>query len=335
MDAEIAKQIQSEDDVASTQDGLVFDPFNTANKEITLNEVQSILRRYGVDRRVHNLELYKRAFVHKSYTKRPAIENQAANITIVPCPDGCMTLKTKSNERLEFIGDGVLELVTKYELYRRFPKADEGFMTEKKIALVKNEHIGSLAYRMHLNNWFILSRSNEEKNGRTNLRKLGCLFEAFLGALFLDFSKESEEDHTGILSPAGFKVAQTFILNVYKAHVDWTAIISTDDNYKNILQVRVQKEFKTTPHYVELSDRDDETGYHMAVCLCLGQHIHEVTPANAVPFEKFGSFATIQAELALQRPMFVLLGESKHKVKKKAEQMACELAIEKLGKTTF
>lgn len=330
MDSELVKHLHNEDDVSSTQDGLVFDPFNSANKQITLNDVQSILRRYGVDRRIHNLELYKRAFVHKSYTKRPLIENQASNITIVPCPDGCMTLKTKSNERLEFIGDGVLELVTKYELYRRFPKADEGFMTEKKIALVKNEHIGSLAYKMNLNNWFILSRSNEDKKGRTNLRKLGCLFEAFIGALFLDFSKESEEDHTGILSPAGFKIAQTFILNVYKSHVDWTALISTDDNYKNILQVKVQKVFKTTPHYVELSERDDETGYHMGVCLCLGQQIHDVSPKAALPFEKFGSFSAIQAELALQRPVFVLLGESKHKVKKKAEQMACELAIDKL-----
>lgn len=330
MNVESTKQLQNEDDVASTQDGLVFDPYNSANKEITLNDVQSILRRYGIDRRVHNLDLYKRAFVHKSYTKRPTIENQAANITIVDCPHGCMPLKTKSNERLEFLGDGVLELVTKYELYRRFPKADEGFMTEKKIALVKNEHIGSLAYRMQLNNWFILSRSNEEKKGRTNLRKLGCLFEAFIGALFLDFSKETEEDHNGILSPAGFKIAQTFILNVYKAHVDWTALISTDDNYKNILQVKVQKEFKTTPDYVELSERDDETGYHMGVCLCLGQQIHEVTPAQAVPFEQFGSFAAIQTELAQQRPVFVLLGEGKHKVKKKAEQTACEIAIEKL-----
>ena len=47
---------------------------------------------------------------------------------------------------LEFVGDGVLELITKYYLYRRFPKANEGFMTEKKIAIVKNESIGKLAY---------------------------------------------------------------------------------------------------------------------------------------------------------------------------------------------
>jgi dsRNA-specific ribonuclease len=51
-------------------------------------------------------------------------------------PDNCVPLFTKSNERLEF-GDGILECITKYCLYKRFPKENEGFMTEKKIALVK------------------------------------------------------------------------------------------------------------------------------------------------------------------------------------------------------
>ena len=96
---------------------------------------------------------------------------------------------TKSNERLEFLGDGILEAIVKYYLYRRFPKENEGFMTEKKIALVKNEAIGRLAYEMRLNKWLVISRHAEEKKTRTNLKKLGCLFEAFLGALFLDHNK--------------------------------------------------------------------------------------------------------------------------------------------------
>ena len=183
------KSITQDGDVISEDGNLVFDPFNSENREITLNEVQYILKTYGVTAKVNNLDLYKRAFVHKSYTKRPVIENTDANITIVDKPADCIALKTKSNERLEFIGDGVLELITKYNLYRRFPKADEGFMTEKKIALVKNEHIGRLAYEMKLNKWLIMSRHAEEKKTRTNLKKLGCLFEAFLGALFLDFNK--------------------------------------------------------------------------------------------------------------------------------------------------
>ena len=85
-------------------------------------------------------------------------------------------------------------VLPEYYLYRRFPKENEGFMTEKKIALVKNESIGKMAYEMGLNRWYIISQNAEEKKTRTNLKKLGCLFESFLGALFLDFNKISIHD---------------------------------------------------------------------------------------------------------------------------------------------
>ena len=140
------KAIRHDDDVVREEDGLVFNPYNPLNVEITLNDVQSILKEYDVPPLIVNIDLYKRAFIHRSYTKRPAFENLQQNITIVPKPEDCMPLKTKSNERLEFLGDGILELVTKYYLYRRFPKENEGFMTEKKIAIVKNEAIGRIAY---------------------------------------------------------------------------------------------------------------------------------------------------------------------------------------------
>ena len=100
--------------------------------------------------------------MHKSYCKRPKLENEENGIIIAEKPDNCMRLRTKSNERLEFLGDGVLECITKYYLYRRFPKENE-VMTEK-IALVKNESIGKMAYEMGLNKWYILSANAEEKN---------------------------------------------------------------------------------------------------------------------------------------------------------------------------
>ena len=53
-------------------------------------------------------------------------------------------------------------------------------------------------------------------------------------------------------------------------------MIRNDDNYKNILQVRIQKEFKVTPDYLEVCMHNSETGYHMGVYLCLGQPIHSV-----------------------------------------------------------
>ena len=186
MELATEKVLLQDGDINKEEEELIFDPFNERNKEITVQQIQKILTTYGVPDRVHNVNLYKRAFVHKSYVKRPVLENEANEVTIAERPDNCLKLKTKSNERLEFLGDGVLECITKYYLYRRFPKENEGFMTEKKIALVKNETIGKMVYDMGLNKWYIISKNAEEKKTRTNLKKLGCLFEAFLGALFLD-----------------------------------------------------------------------------------------------------------------------------------------------------
>ena len=128
--------ITNDDNIISSEE-LVFNPYNPINKEIQITNVQQLLNNYGIFAKPYNLELYKRAFIHRSYTKKPKAENELSNITISEQPDNCLPLKTKSNERLEFIGDGVLECITKYYLYKRFPKADEGFMTEKKLLLLK------------------------------------------------------------------------------------------------------------------------------------------------------------------------------------------------------
>lgn len=309
----------------------IFNPYNPLNQEIKLENIKQILKLYGVNYEIDNISLYQRAFVHKSYTKRPSIENENSDIQIVDKPFDCLPLKTKSNERLEFIGDGVLELITKYYLYRRFPKADEGFMTEKKIALVKNEHIGKLAYEMKLFKWFIISKHTEEKNTRTNFKKLGCLFEAFLGALFLDVNKLSIKDENKwfeniFVTGPGFQMCQIFIENIFEKHVDWTNLINNDDNFKNRLQVLIQKEFKTTPHYLEI-EHDMEIGYKMGVYLCLGKEIHQVNQEDAILFENIKSFDNIQNIFEQNENVFVLLGIGLHKIKKKAEQIACDEAI--------
>ena len=329
--------LQDGDVSKNQQEELIFDPYNPNNKSITEKQVCDILTKYGVPDKVHNFKLYERAFVHRSYVKRPHLENLENGITIVDRPDDCMKLKTKSNERLEFLGDGVLECITKYYLYRRFPKENEGFMTEKKIALVKNESIGRMAYEMGLNNWYILSKNAEEKKTRTNLKKLGCLFEAFLGALFLDFNKISIKDEGKwfkdvFVTGPGFQIAQTFVENIFEKHVNWTDLLQTDDNYKNILQVKIQKEFKVTPCYMEISEPDEEEGYHMGVYICIGESIVNLTHSDFVPFSHYGSFAKMQLVLESEEKLFVFLGEAKHKIKKKAEQCACKEAITQIEK---
>lgn len=332
---EYEKSIMHDDDIIKGEDGLIFNPFNPLNVEISLNDVQSILTKYGLPGTVTNMKLYKRAFVHRSYTKRPQLENTLQNITIVEKPEDCLPLHTKSNERLEFLGDGLLELVTKYYLYRRFPKENEGFMTEKKIAIVKNEAIGRIAMEMHLNKWLILSKHAEEKKIRTNLKKLGCLFESFLGALFLDFNKIEVKDSDGwfqnmFVTGPGFQMVQKFIENIFEKHIDWIALIQNDDNYKNILQVKIQKEFKVTPHYLEM-EHDPDNGYRMGVYLCLGQPIYNVQIKNAIPIDALKTFKSVQEYISSNNDkIFMFLGEGTHKIKRKAEQIACNEALQKI-----
>jgi dsRNA-specific ribonuclease len=318
-------------DIVKTEEGLIFNPYNQLNIKVSRSDIETILKTYNIPPFTHNIELYQRAFVHVSYTKRPDYENRNQNIKIVECPPDCIPLSTKSNERLEFLGDGILEAVVKYYLYRRFPKADEGFMTNKKIMLVKNESIGRIAYEMGLNKWLLISKHSEEKGNRTNLKKLGCLFEAFIGALFLDFNKFQLHDEEKwfeelFVCGPGFQMAQKFIENILEKHVDWEKLIMNDDNYKNLLQVRIQKEFKVTPEYL-IIENNTEIGYKMGVYLCLGQKIHSLLPENAENIENYHNFQEIKDQLKQQGKLFLYMGCGQHKIKIKAEQIACQIAL--------
>ena len=334
---EVNENITIDDDIRIEHDEngkeiYIFDPYNPLNKAISKSTIENFLKKYGIDAPIHNTELYKRAFIHRSHLKRPNIENEKNNVQIVPKPHDCLPLNSKSNERLEFVGDGVLEAITKWLLYNRFPKENEGFMTEKKIALVKNESIGRMAYEMGLHEWLVLSKHAEQKQIRTNLKKLGCLFEAFLGAIFLDFNKiEVKDEHNWFsnvfITGPGFQMAQIFVDKVYENHVDWINLIRNDDNYKNILQVRIQKEFKVTPDYLEECEHNSEKGYHMGVYLCLGQPIHSVTINDCKNISEFSTFENIHQYRCMHGKVLINLGKGLHKIKKKAEQIACEEAL--------
>lgn len=329
VDKSILNDIQN--DITIEENKLIFNPFNPLNKEIQLSNVQAILTKYGIPDKVHNLKLYRRAFIHESYVKRPELDNKELGLTIVERPHDCLPLSTKSNERLEFLGDGVLELVVKYYLYRRFPKADEGFMTDMKIALIKNEHIGKIAYEMGLHKWLIISKWAEEKGSRTSLKKLGCLFEAFIGSIFLDFNKISIEDKENwfenvFICGPGFQMVQIFVENVLETHVDWTKLVSTDENFKHQLQIRIQKIFKTTPNYLQI-ERNQQDGYRMAVYLCLNQNFYKANKDSAINYNEFGSLEAIQEKSAIGEALLVKFAEGTHKNKRKAEQIASQESI--------
>ena len=330
-------------DVTATTEGtFVYNPYNSKNIQISRQDVLGLLEKYGLPPIINNFELYKRAFVHSSYVKNPEyIHGKTINISdeinidITPPPPDSIPLKSKSNERLEFLGDGVLELVTKYYLYRRFPKENEGFMTEKKIAIVKNESIGKIAYDMGIHKWLLLSIQTEEKKIRTLLKKLGCLFEAFIGAIFLDFNKMTIKDEEDWFSSIfktgpGFQMAQRFIEAVFEEHIDWVKLIQTDDNYKNILQKKIQREFKLTPVYLEI-EHNAETGYTMGVYLCIGQSIHVLNHEDSIKMSsEINSFSKMREHMEHTGKLLLFMGSATHKIKRKAEQKACEYALDML-----
>jgi dsRNA-specific ribonuclease len=125
-------------------------------------------------------------------------------------------------------------------------------------------------------------------------------------------------------------MAQKFIENVFERHIDWVSLIQNDDNYKNILQVKIQKEFKVTPHYLEI-EHDLENGYKMGVYLCIGQAVHNFKPSDAIHIDTLKTFQAINEYIQKHERIFVFLGEGQHKIKRKAEQIACNEALQKIN----
>ena len=158
----------------------------------------------------------------------------------------------------------------------------------------------------------------------------------------MDFNKITIKDEgkwfeNVFVTGPGFQIAQTFVEGIFEKHVNWVELIQNDDNYKNILQVILQKAFQVTPVYREITEWDEETGYHMGVYLCLNKKSHEFTPQDSDirKLEEFGTFENFKQtwkdrDTKWDSGLVIFLSESKHKIKKKAEQAACKMAIEVL-----
>lgn len=332
----MSSPVPYDEDLSRVNGQLHFDPYNPVNIQLEVADVYAILTQFGLPPRVNNIEIYRRAFIHKSYIKRPAYENAKNGIVIASRPPNCLPLHTKSNERLEFLGDAILCLSAKTLLYMRFPHEQEGFMTKTYIELIKNVHIGKLVMEMGLPKFIHMSRHSEELGVRGNKKHLGCIFESLLGAIYLDFNKVDARDIGVDLEPEltlgpGFQMCHKFITNVFNAHVNWVEIIENDNNFKSRLQEKCQQNFRVTPHYLGTSGPVTAADgvYKMGVYLCIGQPIHSVNMHDAIPVQQFASIDAMRSYIATHGGrLFCLLGEGAHRSKKVAEQKACEMALE-------
>lgn len=102
--------------------------------------------------------------------------------------------KRESNERLEFLGDAVLELIVSEKIYRKFPKKEEGYLTTLRANLVNTVNLSKIALELNIGESLFLSKGEEEGKGRENPSLLADTVEAIIGALYVDQGMEICEE---------------------------------------------------------------------------------------------------------------------------------------------
>lgn len=174
------------------------------------DEIQKIL---GIE--FDNIDLYREAFTHRSYLN----EHKKHDIA--------------HNERLEFLGDAVLELVVTDYLYRNFPNP-EGEMTAWRSALVKTESLAEVAERLQLGQFLMMSRGEAKSGGRTREALLANMVEAIIGALYLD---------------KGYDAAAKFISDNIISALEGILKEGSWIDAKSRFQELTQEKEGITPHY--------------------------------------------------------------------------------------
>lgn len=167
-------------------------------------------------------DLLKQAFTHRSYIN----ENAGAG---------------SHNERLEFLGDAVLELVTTEELFGRFPNKPEGDLTAIRAAVVNTVSISLAATELGMNEYLLLSKGESKDTGKARDYILANTFESVIGAIYLD---------------AGYDAAKTFIASALFGKIDNIVAQKLWRDAKSLIQEKAQEIVNITPRYEVL----EETG---------------------------------------------------------------------------
>ena len=161
---------------------------------------------------------------------------------------------TAHNQRLEFLGDAVLQLVLTHELYDKYSAFDEGPLTKARAKLVNRRTLAEHARALGVGTHLILSRGEETSGGRERASTLADTFESLLGAIFLD---------------GGFEAARGFILREFSAAFGKLSVIPTIENQKGELQELLQARSSESPQYHVVSATGPD---HDRVFECIVQH---------------------------------------------------------------
>lgn len=144
------------------------------------------------------------------------------------------------NERLEFLGDAVLELISSDYLYKKYLNRAEGDLTSFRSALVKTDSLAQTAKELEIGKYIHLSKGEEDSGGREKEYLLANAFEAVLGAMYLD---------------RGYDVCRDFLIRVLIPKIDTIVKYRLDIDDKTKIQEFAQERYKTTPTYEVIKEQ--------------------------------------------------------------------------------
>ncbi len=213
-------------------------PFNNRNILMMEEDLRCILDHNGLkDVKINNLDLFRNAFVHKSYC---TMKNADFNTGNLKRPEDCLPLQEMSYERLEFLGDALLGVVVAAYLYERFSDQNEGFLSKMRTKLVNGKMLGYLSDKIGFPKFAIISKQVEDSNGRNNYKIMEDIFEAFLGALYLDNGSD-------------ISIVKKLIIYIIENYIDFCELILSRTNYKDLLVSYMQHQLQDQPRFLEIN----------------------------------------------------------------------------------
>jgi len=182
----------------------------------------------------HNKSLLKRAFTHRSYLN----ENRGQNL--------------QNNERLEFLGDAVLELLISSELFYKYPDKAEGELTGIRSALVRTESLAKESRKIKVGEYLLMSKGEEDSGGKDKDYLLANTFEAILGAMYLDM---------------GFEECKKFVSRTLLEKLDDIVDNELFIDPKTKVQELIQAKYKVTPTYSIIKEEGPDHDKYFTVAL--------------------------------------------------------------------
>jgi ribonuclease III len=187
-----------------------------------------------------NKALLKQAFIHRSFIN----ENPSAGLS--------------HNERLEFLGDAVLELIVTDFLYKKYPGHTEGELTALRSALVNAIIISEVATEIGMNDFLLLSRGETKDIGKARQYILANTFEAYVGAVYLD---------------QGYDVANKFITKFLLPHIEEIVAKKLWRDAKSLVQEKAQEFVGVTPSYKVLHETGPDHDKHFTIGILFGKEL--------------------------------------------------------------